>query len=229
MINVICVKHGTKYSVDYVNRLYNMISRHLTMPYKFYCFTEDSAGINSNITVREFPHSKFKGWWWKPYIFKHGLFQDAGVNFYIDLDMVIIKNIDKFINHLPGQFLGLRDPGRVWRPHYNMLGSAVMRWPTDQFNDIWEKIEKNPGLSSKFHGDQNYIYDLHKDHIVFYPDDWIRSYKWEVRTRSELLSDNSNFKEIRKVTPHIDTAILAFHGKPMVHIVKDSIIVDNWI
>jgi hypothetical protein len=94
---------------------------------------------------------------------------------------------------------------------------------------IWEKMESNPNLSSKFHGDQNYIYDLHKDRIVFYPDDWIRSYKWEVRTRSELLSDNSNFKEIRKVIPHVDTAILAFHGKPMVHVVKDPIIIDNWI
>jgi hypothetical protein len=70
---------------------------------------------------------------------------------------------------------------------------------------------------------------MHSDSIVFYPDDWIRSYKWEVRSKSELLNDNSNFKEIKNPTPHPETAILAFHGKPMVHVVKDPIIVDNWI
>ena len=142
--------------------------------------------------------------------------------------MVIVKNIDHFMSYNEGNFLGLRDPGRVWRANYQMLGSAVMRWPNGQYSDIWEELEKSPGLTGKFHGDQNYIYHLHKDNILFYPDDWIRSYKWEVRVRTELLADNSNFKETRNPQVHQDTAILAFHGKPMVHNVRDPIIVDNW-
>jgi hypothetical protein len=229
MINVICLKHGTKYSSDYVNRLYRMVKRHLSLPHKFYCFTEDTSEIDADIIIKPLPNNTLKGWWWKPYIFKKGQFDSGDVNLFLDLDTVIIKNIDKFFQFHPGSFCGLRDPGRVWRANYHMLGSAVMRWNNGDFADIWENLEKNIGITTKYHGDQNYIYALHSSSIVFYPDDWIRSYKWEVRSRSELLSDSSNFKEVKNPTPHPETAILAFHGKPMVHVVKDPIIVDNWI
>lgn len=228
MINVVCLKHGTKYSADYVNHLAKMIGRHLTLPYSFYCFTEDTTGLDKSINVKPIPDNKFKGWWWKPYIFKKGHFDTGSINFYIDLDMVIIKNIDHFMTHLPGTFMGLRDPGRVFRTNYQMLGSAVMRWPNGEYQDIWDRLESSPGLTSKYHGDQNYIYNLHQDNIVFYPDDWIRSYKWEVRTRNELLGDSSGFKEIRDPIIHQETAILAFHGRPMVHTVKDPVIINNW-
>jgi len=109
-----------------------------------------------------------------------------------------------------------------------MLGSAIMRWPANQYSNIWEELEKNPGFTTKFHGDQNYIYHLHKDNIVFYPDEWIRSYKWEIRSRKNLKVDSSGFKEIKNLTVPNETVILAFHGKPMVHNVQDPIIVNNW-
>lgn len=228
MINVICLKHGTKFGPEYVNNLFNMVSRHLSLPHKFYCFTEDPAGLNPNINVVALPIGKFKGWWWKPYIFKKNHFADGDVNFYIDLDMVIVSNIDKLLTYQPENFLGLRDPGRVWRKDYQMLGSAIMRWPANQYTNIWDELDKNPGLTTKFHGDQNYIYNLYKDKIVFYPDEWIKSYKWEVRSRTELRVDSSGFKEVKNPTVTTDTVILAFHGKPMVHNVQDPIIVDNW-
>ena len=96
MINVICLKHGTKYSSDYVNRLYYMVKRHLTLPHKFYCFTEDTSEIDSNIIIKPLPNNTLKGWWWTPYIFKKGQFDSGDVNLFLDLDTVIIKNIDKF-------------------------------------------------------------------------------------------------------------------------------------
>ena len=32
-VNILCVKHGTKYSADYVNKLYNMVSRHCNISF----------------------------------------------------------------------------------------------------------------------------------------------------------------------------------------------------
>ena len=46
---VVCLKHGSKYSSEYVNKLYNMCKRHLTVPYEFVCFTDDLRGIDANI------------------------------------------------------------------------------------------------------------------------------------------------------------------------------------
>ena len=53
-IEVVCVKYGTKYGADYVNKLYNGIQRHLTLDHTFSCFTENPEGLDTNITVKPF-------------------------------------------------------------------------------------------------------------------------------------------------------------------------------
>ena len=231
MLNVICLKHGTKYSSDYVNRLYNMIERHLTVPHRFVCFTDDPTDLNTAIEIRMLPDNHLQGWWWKPYVFKKDHFPEGDTCFFIDLDMIIIRNIDHLISYRSGDFVGLRDPGRVFRRDYQKLGSAVMRWPAGKFSNIWDDfVVKFETICSRLHGDQDWIYDLHKNNIYFYPDEWIKSYKWEVRTRDEILGfgKNSKFKFVSNPKVLKETAVLAFHGYPMVHEVQDPIIVDNW-
>ena len=48
---VCCLKYGTKYSADYVNKLFNMVSRNLTVEHQFVCFTEDATGIDERIRI----------------------------------------------------------------------------------------------------------------------------------------------------------------------------------
>lgn len=208
-----------------------MIQRHLTVPHRFICFTDDPHNINPNIEIRLLPlDNKYSGWWWKPYVFKSGHFNNGDTNFFIDLDMVIVSNIDKLISYSPGSFMGLEDVGRVFGRGVDKLGSAILRWPANQYSDIWTSIEKDPSLMRKFHGDQDLIWNLYKREIKFYPADWIRSYKWEIRTRSELIRQSGGyvFKDIQNPKIHPDTAILAFHGTPNPHDVQDPIVVDNW-
>ena len=35
MANIICMKWGTKYGPEYVNRLASMVKRNITIPYRF--------------------------------------------------------------------------------------------------------------------------------------------------------------------------------------------------
>lgn len=51
-MNVVCVKYGTKYGADYVNKLYYGVKKHLKKPYKFFCFTECSEGLDQNILIK---------------------------------------------------------------------------------------------------------------------------------------------------------------------------------
>ena len=53
--NVICMKWGDKYSADYVNILFNMVSRNLSTPFRFVCFTDDPKGINEQVEVFDLP------------------------------------------------------------------------------------------------------------------------------------------------------------------------------
>ena len=48
-VNVICMKWGSLYNAEYVNKLYNSVKRNLTLDFNFYCFTEDGKDINQNI------------------------------------------------------------------------------------------------------------------------------------------------------------------------------------
>jgi len=231
MINVICLKHGNKYSSEYINKLYNMVERHLSMPHRFVCFTDNPEDINTDIEIRLLPtDNKYQGWWWKPYVFKQGHFEDSDVNLFIDLDMVIVNNIDQLLTYMPGKFMGLRDVSRVFRRVPDKLGSAILRWPANEYSDIWSILESNYFFTKKFPGDQDLIWHLHKNNIEFYPDDWIVSYKWEVRSRSDLVLTDSKwqFKDTKNPTINPNTCILAFHGTPNPHEVFDPIIVDNW-
>ena len=42
---VLCVRFGYRYGRDYVERLRNMVSRNLTLPYEFVCLTDDKIPI----------------------------------------------------------------------------------------------------------------------------------------------------------------------------------------
>jgi hypothetical protein len=212
MINVITVKHGTAYSADYVNRMRHMIARHLTLPHRFYCLTEDPRDLEQGIETRPLPDLALQGWWMKPYMFCTGLFP-TGTNFYIDLDMVIYRNIDKFMTYLPNEFMGLRDLYHLKDELHAGLGSAIMRWPNNTYNFIWSRLERAPDLQRNYRGDQDYIWHYHKNTIRFYPETWTHSYKWQSRQE-----------------PHEDSSVLVFHGEPKPHqIPTDPRVLNNWI
>jgi hypothetical protein len=231
MLNVICVKHGTKYNEIHVNRLYSMVKRHLTIPCKFHCFTENPTNLNPDINVITLPyHTNIEGWWWKTYIFSKEHFNNSSVNLYFDLDMVIVNNIDKLVNYKQDKFIGLEDVGRVFG-NRGLLGSAVMRWQGHKHSNIWDNFIANPEIAKKYPtGDQAYIWDIQKPNIEFFPTKWIMSYKWEIRSTKELTRVNKKwiFSNVRNPEIDKDTAVLAFHGTPSLEDVQDKIIVENW-
>ena len=231
MLNVICVKHGIKYSDLHVNRLYNMVKRHLTLPFNFVCFTENPERCNSSIDIRPLPIvPTIQGWWWKTYIFSDYHFGIEDVNLYFDLDMVIIKNIDKLIDYESEHFVGLQDVGRVFNKP-DKLGSAVMRWRGHTHKKLWTRIVADPSVTLKYPGgDQDYIWAFIKDCIKFFPPKWIMSYKWEIRNKKDLIRLNGKnvFKNLADPKIDPETAVLAFHGTPNLEDTQDQIIVENW-
>jgi len=48
---LVCVKHGNKYSSEYVNTLYRMSKRHCTLDFEFVCFTDDIKGLDKGIKL----------------------------------------------------------------------------------------------------------------------------------------------------------------------------------
>ena len=70
-VKIICLKWGTKYPAEYVNRLYRMVNKHLTIPFEFYCLTENTEGLYSEINILDLILEEgLKGWWYKLQLFK---------------------------------------------------------------------------------------------------------------------------------------------------------------
>ena len=66
-VTVLCVKFGTKYGREYIERLRNMVSRHLTVPYEFVCLTDDHHPIEGVRSIVQ-PMQNYKKIWWHWYI-----------------------------------------------------------------------------------------------------------------------------------------------------------------
>ncbi len=229
MLNIICLKHGDKYPPVYVNKLYSMTMRHLTVPHRFICFTDNSAGLFPTIEVKMLPkNSEISGWWWKLYLFNEELFSEDDTNFFMDLDTVIVNNIDHLVLPEP-QFVGLKDVSRIFNVPVK-LGSAIMKWSPGCFKDLWPLVRDSKSIITQFRGDQDVIWHRYQKEIKFFPESAIKSYKWEIRSINELYRSPTGwrFKNVRNPEIPIDTSIIVFHGTPNLHEVFDPIIVDNW-
>lgn len=230
MINIVCLKYGNLYDATYVNKLYNMVSRNLTLPYKFVCFTDEASGINLDVECRPLPNdSRFTGWWWKPYIFSKNHFSDNDVNLFIDLDMVIVNDMEPLFTYSPGGIVGMRDVIATFHPGVKKLGSAVIRWQGD-YSSIWDKLVSNTGIMKTMRGDQDWIWHLLKDKMKLYPLEWIPSYKWGIRSKHDLVKQQGKFvfNSIKNVEIPKEAIILAFHGTPNPEDVKDEVILRHW-
>ena len=53
--NIICIKWGTLFGPEYVNRLFSGVRRNLSVPVRFFCMTENSDGFHPDIEVLPLP------------------------------------------------------------------------------------------------------------------------------------------------------------------------------
>jgi lipopolysaccharide biosynthesis glycosyltransferase len=150
---------------------------------------------------------------------------------YLDLDVVICNNIDKLVVNLNKEFMGIRDFNRKFHTSWKMLNSSAMSWVHGSQSDIWDRFVANPNVAQRMHGDQDWTWHIAKDRIKFWPIEWIQSYKWEIRSREELIcrTGKTGFKTVaHNLQVHPELSIAVFHGSPDPHQVSDPFVVDNW-
>jgi len=230
---VVCLKYGNKYSAEYVNKLYNSVKRNLTVPFEFVCFTEDVTDINPDIRIEPIPLiSGVQGWWYKPMFFNPKLGLNGTILFF-DLDVVVFRNIDHFFIYEPNKFCIIRDFNRHVIRNYNKFNSSIFRLNTGQHSKVYNDFIKSPNIPiRRYHGDQDWIRATIKDgEYVYWPDDWIQSYKWEMRGRPKYDNKPRGQRDFAvNADPVIkdDTSVAVFHGDPNPHNCKDPWVIDNW-
>ena len=95
-IDCACVIHGDAYSWTYVERLYNMLSRHVTPGIRLHVYTEADRSVPAPMIKHALTDWSISGprraWWYKMQLFNTQ--HHAGPLLYFDLDTVIVRNID---------------------------------------------------------------------------------------------------------------------------------------
>jgi hypothetical protein len=232
-VDCACVIHGDAYSWIYVERLYNMLSRHISRGIQLHVYTELERPVPAPMIKHVLPawgiHGPKRSWWYKMNLFDSA--QHAGPLLYFDLDTVIVDNID-WICDLPlSYFWAVQDFKYLWRPGHLSINSSIMWWDTRRFDSVWTTFtqENLATVIKKYRGDQDYIsYAIDNKDQRFLDPERVKSWRWQ------CLGNGYNFKQRNHQTfdagtvLHPGTCVLVFHGQPKPADLHDPVITQHW-
>lgn len=211
---VVCLKYGTKYSPEYVNKLRSMTLRHCECAHNFICITDDSSDLRSDIqTISLTTHSDIHGWWYKTFLFNPVIGLRGDVLF-LDLDVVVFNDLTKFFTHSAKEFCISRG---FRKDNKNGMNSSCFRFEAGTHSYIFNDFMKNrKEIMGRLHGDQDWIQERIESYS-FWPDNWLMSYKWDMINKFGNVKYND------------ETSIAVFHGKPNPHeLTTTAWIKQNW-
>lgn len=185
--HVLCMKWGTKYGPEYVNRLYAMVRRHLGGDFDFVCLTDDDRGIRQEVRCLPIPPLELDmkpgqpdRAWKKLTTFEADLHGLRGTALFIDLDVVVVGSLDAFFE-LPGEFLIIHDYARPWRPRRITGNSSVYRFELGMHADVLAYFRAHADeVQARFRNEQAYLSDfLHRQgRLGYWPAAWCPSFKY---------------------------------------------------
>lgn len=230
-----CVIHGDFYDWIYVDRLYNMLTRHVSRAVTMHVWAEPTRSVPSHMqhhAIKEWPgfSGPKRAWWYKMQMFDRaaGL---TGPVLYLDLDTVIVGDLD-WINSLDlAYFWAVKDFRYLWRPTWTGMNSSMMFWNAPDWHWIWDDFDRDgpEKATDTLAGDQDYLGRALKDRgLRFFNPNMIRSWRWQINhggfdPRTQTYADPSAGAVIDPMT-----RVIVFHGDPKPAQLQDPLISRHW-
>ena len=206
---VICMKWGTLYGPEYVNKLYYSVRRNVTGDLRFICFTDDKTGIIDEVECLDLPKidlpypDSITGWQ-KISIWQDPLYDLTGDLLFLDIDIVITGSIDPLFEYEPGEFVVIDN----WtQPGQNIGNTSVFRFPVGRFKHVYDDLmAETDRYLKEFRIEQQYV-SAKIPEQKFWPAEWVISFKHSCLPKFP--------KNLFQEPPLPEGAlIVAFHGKP---------------
>ena len=166
-----------------------MVVKNTTHKINFYCFTEDSKGLDPNIIVKPLPEMNTV----EEYKNKYGYKKEAGLCddslgglegervFFFDLDVLIVSNMDDLFDYPEdNKFYIIND----WNTKGDKVGQATCySWIVGTLGYIKEYYEQHPKevVDKFYNASQEYLSSKvieRFDKLNFWPDDWFCSFRF---------------------------------------------------
>lgn len=179
---ILCIKWGTKYGPEYVNRLHRMVARHITPPFSLVCFTDDPTGIDPAIRTLPLPElgcpepQNTRGKWRKLALWGPSLEGLQGTALFVDLDSVIVGSLDAYFSHGDPDAVILE---RNWsRPLSGLGQTSVFRFRIGSHPQILERFRRDPqAIADHFRYEQHFVTACLGKELSFWPRGWTRHFR----------------------------------------------------
>lgn len=222
-VTFVCLKWGSLYTSEHVNTLFAGIRRHFDEPFGFTCLTDDASGLDRGITAKPIPDMGLQperwesGCWPKISVFKPGLFDDADLVMYLDLDLVILRSLTPFVER--ARALSGLHILQEWHPALWSIVPQTLRPDRGAQSSLfcWRPAEQHH-VYARFMADKTSAYLLASNDQEFigkvasgrryWPHDWTVSFR---RSCVWYFPLNLIFREIKKPK---HARVVVFHGRP---------------
>ncbi len=224
MTTVACIKWGTAFGPEYVNRLYSGVRRNLSGPVRFCCMTDDAKGLHPDIEVLPLPVEPFQdemnwalefanrqGAMRKVSLFRQGVIPDLdGPVLGFDLDVVITGALDELLDYVPGKVAMRHDWVEARKGRVTGHGSVFRFDPSchgylydDLAADAYGEVEKARGSEQRYTSHKA----MDRGDFAYIPEAWVVSYKHDCYARWPL-----NWW-VEPTSPKA-AKVVCFHGHP---------------
>lgn len=232
-IDCACVIHGSVYSWEYVDKLYNMLMRVFNNQVRFHVYTEHDRSVPSHMIKHVLDDWGISGprksWWYKIQLFNPE--HHSGNLLYFDLDLVVLRELE-FVRTLDPNYLwSIRDFKYLQRPGLSTVNSSMMWFNVSKFSDVWQKFMLGPiqQTTNCYPGDQDYIAaNVDHNRRRFFEDRYFESYRWQCLDGGYDFSKRRYRKPGSGVLIAPDTAVVVFHGTPKPHQITNPELLQLW-
>ena len=243
MKNVVCIKWGEKFGVEYVNKLYNAVQRNLSLKHRFICLTDDAEGIVAGVETFDIPRADLKICWNKLALFDRGIHNIEGQILFLDLDVVIVKPIDDLFLFQPeSKFVSIKEWVSVdyALPDMTPFNASAMRFDVGAYPFIVEDFYKERDVTlieeiffdeaaSKLGQSEKVTYN---DLEGFPPRVFNGDQEWEyyMLYKNNVKVDYYPEGWLASYRYGFDSKarVIVFHGEPKPEQVSDKIVMRNW-
>lgn len=224
MVNVLCLKYGTYYGPEYVNRLYAGVKRNLTRPFRFVCVTDNHEGFRPEIEVVPLPTDpgvvgrRWPNIFVKLCLFKDGFAELSGSTLFLDIDVLITGPLDRFFDYRPGDYCIIHNWVERRKSIFHKIpdigNSSCFRFDAGRSGAVYElflKMKEDPTEAWRFQlGSQKFqtFAMMKTGKVSWWPSDWVCSFK---RQLVPIFPLNKIFTPWR---PPKTVSVVAFHGQP---------------
>ncbi|TCS62335.1 hypothetical protein EDD52_10975 [Primorskyibacter sedentarius] len=222
--NIICIKWGTLFGPEYVNRLYSGVRRNLSQPVRFFCMTEETNGLHPDVEVLPLPVEPYaepmaaalavanrQGAMRKVSLFRPDLVPDLDGPFLgFDLDVVITGDLTP-IWEMPADKISMRHDWTEKRKGRPTGHGSVFRFNPARHGYLYNDLAANPYAEVEKARGSEQRYTSHKamdnGDFEYIPGEWVVSFKYDCLGLPPV-----NYLRDPVLPP--EARVVCFHGRP---------------